>query len=316
MPKYKWNIGDLLYEEDVRKMYELAKNAQERALIAFLWITGARPTEITMLRRNNLIITNEKLEITLATLKRGKSEKFDTRERTLTFDRHKEGTPNIYIETIIGYVQGIPGDERVMPYTSRWTEKTTARLGTEAIKKPICPYHFRHSVLTLMARNGATPDMLKHFKGAKSLSSVNAYMDSIPFVVKLQNLNRSRALKEAGIGEIAKPPVSQPATPTPLPASEPSDPDFISKNQPEPAYRALAKCGACGKEYNPTEYDALNIDMSTGSERKLCTCGVSGQFRLVRGKNEGTEDNTAEAKDMVAEANKPEAEAVQAETAK
>ena len=65
-------------------------------------------------------------------------------------------------------------------------------LGMKALGKELSPYHFRHSVITWLARHGATIEQLMYFKGARSLSGIAPYLHAVPSVIKLENLRRSR----------------------------------------------------------------------------------------------------------------------------
>jgi len=215
MPIYSSDIKEILYEEDVSRIYNCATKSMERVLVSLLWITGARTTEIIMLQAKAFDISDHSLSIVIPTLKRGKKEggDFDVRERTLNFKRPKALDMNIYIETIIEYVKMIPmPEQRIFKYKSRWAEKTINKLGMDAIQKKICPYHFRHSVLSWLAKNGATVSELMFFKGAKNISSVSPYLAAVPFEVNLQRIKRDRS--QSG-QEIQKR----------------TEPDFVSENK-------------------------------------------------------------------------------------
>lgn len=194
MPKYKWNIENILFEEDVKGMYDKAKNKHEAALVSLLWITAARPGEIKKLTTEDIRYSSDKLSLLLQTLKKGRGKDFKVRERTLDFVRPSGLNTNIYIETIINYISGLPVDREtlVLKFTTRWMEKVVTRLGMETLKQYVSPYHFRHSTMTWLAKAGYTPDMLKYFKGAESLASVDPYIHAIPQVVNLENIRRSR----------------------------------------------------------------------------------------------------------------------------
>ena len=173
MPVYKTEPSVLLYEEDVRKMFDLA-NDQEALAIALLWQTGARPGELQLLKKENFFITEDKLEITIKTLKLRKSvTKYQISERTLRFDRPKGLKSDVYIETITNYVKNLYPEAKVMMFGKRWLEYKIAKLSQKALDKPLSPYHFRHSVMSWLAKNGATAVEIKDFKGAKSLLSVD-----------------------------------------------------------------------------------------------------------------------------------------------
>jgi len=194
MPRYNFDVKDfLLFEEDVRKMYDMA-NKNEAVLIAILWLTGARPGEMALLRTTDVTYSADKLKVRLKTLKKGKGGDFKVAERTLEFERAAGMDTNIYIETIINHVSTLPNNDetRVLPYTTRWAEKHITKLGLAVMDKPITPYHFRHSVMTWLAKKRWTLDQLKYFKGANSLRSIEPYIQAVPQVIKLENLKRQK----------------------------------------------------------------------------------------------------------------------------
>lgn len=196
MPKYSWRINDLIYTEDTLLMFKAASSIYERSLIAVLWITGARTEEVLALTTDNITYDSFKVEVRLNTLKLGIG-KFAVQERTLSFKRPSGLEQNLYLETILTHLQALPKETRLFPYTSRWAEKVINRLGERAIGKRIAPYHFRHSVLSHMAAQGANVPELMHFKGAKDAKSVSTYLHARPYMVDLANQRRARHQEEA-----------------------------------------------------------------------------------------------------------------------
>jgi integrase len=196
MPRYSWKIEEILFEEDVRAIYDLADGPEVRALISLLWLTGARPQEILNLKPENFFISNDQLAITLETLKLGQGKEFKVRERTLKFSRPTGLSVNIYLETIISFLEKIPIGSRVLDYSERWAEIKINKLGEKAINKKICPYHFRHSVFSWMIKNGATVSDVMYFKGARSVASVSPYLHALPYLTKLESMDRRRVRTE------------------------------------------------------------------------------------------------------------------------
>jgi len=193
MPTYSFDIKELLFEEDVRKMLDACRNTYERAAISLLWVAGPRPIEAITLTPEKFQISQSRMAVVIATAKLdGNTNEYQAKERLLEFDRPTGAESNIYVETIIQAVAMTPSGKPILPYSTRWLEKLTNRLGEEILGKGkrISPYHFRHSVMTWGARNGWTLDKLKHFKGAASYNSVWPYLNAQPFVVKLQLMRR------------------------------------------------------------------------------------------------------------------------------
>jgi integrase len=195
MPKYAWDINDLIYEEDVKAMFRLAGSIYERALISVLWITGARTEEVLTLTSDNITYDAFKLLFIISTLKLGGGA-FHPNTRPIEVKRPSGLDQNLYVETVITHVKTLQKEARLFPYTSRWAEKVINRLGLRAVNKQLAPYHFRHSVFSHDAFNGMGVADIMHKKGAKDARSVSGYMHNRKYVVDLTNLRRSRHEEE------------------------------------------------------------------------------------------------------------------------
>lgn len=206
MPKYNWSINDILWEEDAKKVFEKCRSPHERAFIAFTWISGARPAELCKrIVKEDFSIDEKQISVRVHTLKLGRTKSFTVEDRILTFTRPPGLSANIWIETVVAYVQGLPAGAQLFPYTTRWSEKFIPARGMEAIGKPIAPYHLRHSCFTHGARNGWTAPTLMHFKGAKSLKSVEPYIHAVPFVVQMENMRKSKTtVAPSGLNTISE----------------------------------------------------------------------------------------------------------------
>jgi integrase len=192
MPKYGWDVKEhLLYEEEVKQMYDLCKNDYERLAISIMWMCGPRPTEMIELISKKVTINETKIDITLKTLKLGRGGDFKIQERNLSFKRPSGLDENIYLETIAKMVRRTGPEEKLLPYSVRWAERLTNRVGIEVLGKPISPYHFRHSCLTWLVRLGASVPMAMHFKGSEG-QAVNQYFMAQPFVVGQELLRRGQ----------------------------------------------------------------------------------------------------------------------------
>lgn len=191
MPKYSWKINDLIYEEDALLMFKAAASIYERCLISVLWIAGARTEEALQLTTEDVFYDAFKVDIKFNTLKLGTGN-FAVQNRTLSFNRPSGLDQNLYLETIIAHVKTMPKEARLFPYTGRWAEKVINRLSERTIGKRMAPYHFRHSVLSHLAGQGANVPELMHFKGAKDAKSVSTYLHARPYMVNLANQRRQR----------------------------------------------------------------------------------------------------------------------------
>lgn len=192
MPRYTEDISEILYEEDIRAMYDRAKSPAEAFLVSILWTTGARPSEILQLTKGDFTYLNDVLHIKLKTMKLGQGKDFKVKERTLSFERPMGLEANRYLEMIVRYVSAASSEGYVLQYTTRWCEKVTNRLGMETLGKKLTPYHFRHSVLSWLAAKDYSTAELMHFKGAKSVNSVSPYLHAKPFLLQAKHLQRGR----------------------------------------------------------------------------------------------------------------------------
>ena len=201
MPKYTHDIKDLIWEEDAKAMYDICQNKREALLLSLCWLTGARPSELLLLTTDNFQIDDTHVVIYIKTLKLGAGKEYFSEQRTLKLSRQIGVNANIYLETVVRYILETPPGAKLLDYTSRWAEKVIERLSCGALHKRLTPYHFRHSVLTWLARHGATLDQLKHFKGAKTAASVEPYLSAVPYIIKMENLKRGHSTGKLGLGE-------------------------------------------------------------------------------------------------------------------
>ena len=185
--KYAHPINDILFEEDIRAMFARAKNDRERLALALDWVSAGRPEEIARLKKEDVLIAQDRVTLHIQTLKLGRTKGFTADHRNLEFDRPTGLNEIVWLELIIKRALACAPGELLLPLTSRWHELAINRLGVEALGKKISPYHLRHSVLSHKAASGYSIPQLMHFKGAKSAKSVEPYLHLRPFVVKMQN---------------------------------------------------------------------------------------------------------------------------------
>lgn len=193
--RYHWSVSNLIYEEDVAAMFKLAAGNYERVLLSLLWLTGARPSELLELAREDIAYDASSLTLRLKTLKLGENKKNHPTHRVLKFKRPSGLDSNIYMETIINHIKVMQPEGQVLPYGRRWIALVVHRLAIRATNHEISPYHFRHSVLTHMAAAHATIDELKHFKGAATIDSIMVYMESREQYIDLEIQRRARNME-------------------------------------------------------------------------------------------------------------------------
>ena len=190
MPRFNDNISEegILSEEEVRKMFNKCGSDYERALIALDWATGARPSELLAIKKEDIIVDEDKIAVFLNTKKLKKGTTFQMKKRQLEFDRPQGLEMNPFIEFIAEYMRCFKYDDLpIFPYTTtRWMNKVTHRAGEAALGRQISIYHLRHSAVTREAQKNASISGLMHFKGAKSLRSVLPYVHATPYKIMME----------------------------------------------------------------------------------------------------------------------------------
>lgn len=166
MPKYRVDINKIVSKEMAEAMIHKACCPRDRFLVALLYITGARPDEISGIKKEAIRLVGENVEIKIKTLKLGKKKEFLIRERILTF---RPNTP--FLDVILNHWKFSPTEDLIHLGVRR-----IEQIIGDVSSNEICPYNFRHSRLTKLARSGATIDQLMYWKGAKDTRSVGAYL--------------------------------------------------------------------------------------------------------------------------------------------
>lgn len=192
MPKYSYNIKETLYGEDIARLYEAAKTQEKKTLIAILWVICPRPSEIAEILKEDIFFDGKLLRIRLHTKKLGAEGAFAVSERTLEIEYSENEESGTYIKRIVEEADALQPTQRMFPKTTRWQELTINELGIEALGKKISPYHLRHSLLTIMASKGCTPDQLMYFKGAASVKSVLPYINATPVRITVAMQRKDR----------------------------------------------------------------------------------------------------------------------------
>ena len=155
-----------------------------RAMLIFLYWSGARPIELFAMRAKDLEKDGNYLTCFIPTAKRG-------RARKIYISLHRMGITELY-----NYSRAIfPGQFMFYHYKSTYTRLVKHKSGKiseyeengdrlryyinkwfkNILPGSIPPYYFRHSRLSSLSANGATRAELKFYKGAKDGRSVDAY---------------------------------------------------------------------------------------------------------------------------------------------
>jgi len=167
MPKYSKDINLIVTSEMSQGMIDKATSPRDKFMVAIMDFSGARPDELTRLKKKDINLRADGcLEIKLHTDKLGNENVFLIKDRILTM------RPEMHFFDIIKNYWATSNVETLLSLTVRRIEQIIEQLSDGKL----CPYNFRHSRLTKLARTGATLDQLMYWKGANDPRSVGAYI--------------------------------------------------------------------------------------------------------------------------------------------
>jgi integrase len=206
MPKFKTPTDQYtLTLENAIKIFRAAESQEEKILIAFLWKTGARPNELTQLKKEDMDISEDHIVLRLPTEKLGKSSDFLLRIGAHDYNRPRGPGMDILLETMVQHVEGLAPGQLVFRYGDRWQEKRINMLSTKVLGITLAPYHFRHGACSELGRTHGRTELM-HFKRSKSPQSVDAYTHAMPFKVEAIRSTEARvAPVQLGEAEKKKP---------------------------------------------------------------------------------------------------------------
>lgn len=191
MPRYGHPITDIINEAAARAVYSKARDAADQVLVSLEWLTGARPSEILELEKEDVTIEPEQITIMLNTKKtHATGERFVMTKRTLQFTRPIGDEMNVFVECIVAYCEKVQPGNKLLYRTTRWAELRINRLGMLALGKSLSPYHFRHSAMSRESAAAHGRAELMHYKGAKDPRSVDPYEHAMPYLVKVAKEKR------------------------------------------------------------------------------------------------------------------------------
>lgn len=211
MPRYKTNIERILSEDEYTQMYQRSKDDNERRLMLCLWLSGARPAELLMVKGSDCaydkpedVKEKKNLRIRVPTEKLHDDGQFQIRERVLEWPRNSK-----WVELLIPLLPAEPHlfllwpEESTRPSIAtleKRSQRIINRLSQEVVGTPLSPYHFRHGLLTNMGEakneNGEYQFNifdLKAWKGAKTTKSVEGYVHSRAPLLNMGAINRNRS---------------------------------------------------------------------------------------------------------------------------
>lgn len=177
MPKKERKLPEVLNKEEVRKLIDATDNLKSRLLIALLYSSGLRVSEIV-----NLKITDLNLSDNTGWVRKGKGGK----DRLFVISNSLSSELSDYLEKKEGWNYVF---SREKPLTTRNIQKiiqgTRKRAG---INRKITPHTLRHSFATHLLEDGTDIRIIQAMLGHSSLSTTQVYTHiSTEQLKKVQN---------------------------------------------------------------------------------------------------------------------------------
>lgn len=164
---------NILFKEDVMGMITKAfeeygfdnfKALETGSLIAVMWRSGARVSEILAIKKKDIKLTQDYLYINFRTLKRRKEL-----YRNLPFKLYDDKDKNFFNRLIIEHTKKIEANHLVWEM-----HRDTAHSRIKKLNPNAFPNLFRHSLNTILADNGMSDSQLKQWNGWAEKSNMPA----------------------------------------------------------------------------------------------------------------------------------------------
>jgi integrase len=171
MPKYtklwwelvKQGIGKPITVSELDKMLERCELKVEKVMLILLYYTGARPSELLELTKENFRIIEKTLFVSIPTKKHGET-------RTIPLP-----LKNPRISFVADYINTISSEVKI--FKPRFKNSRDIRKFVYKVSdNKYTAYFFRHNLLSILANSGASVYELKTWKGAKTIKSVEPYI--------------------------------------------------------------------------------------------------------------------------------------------
>src|SRR3990170_1846805 len=152
MPLYKKEINRLVEPSEIGEMVDRTYNIEHKVCLALLYLTGARPSELTELKKEDFLLIGNDLQVTLKTKKGGAT-------RILPFSIETPFLKGI----ILPFIERLADGQSIFHFKS---SERVKQIVYGASQGKLCPYNFRHNRLSRLGMMGASPHDLMYFKGA------------------------------------------------------------------------------------------------------------------------------------------------------
>jgi len=159
---------------------------RNQALIALLWLTGARIQEILNLTKEDIIIDEDYIKIRLQTLKKRRKEnenKFMISHRIVEFSKKNNNKVIALCLDILEQYYN-QADFKLFKIKQRQARNIINKTTQETIQKRLAPHHFRHSRFTFLAEKNIPINLLLHLKGSSDLRSIVPYLQAKHILLK------------------------------------------------------------------------------------------------------------------------------------
>ncbi len=159
-PRVRRKLPSILSREEVKRLISAGRNERDRLLLRLLYSTGARVSEISSLRWEDIDL-NERT----AVIRGGKGGK----DRIVLFD---EATA----KELERYRKKHEGKGRIFPVSPRTIQRIVKVAAARAgLRKEVHPHTLRHSLATHLLESGADLRAIQELLGHASLSTTQIY---------------------------------------------------------------------------------------------------------------------------------------------
>jgi site-specific recombinase XerD len=170
-PRRHHHLPTILSKSEVNNLVEVTANPKHKAIIATLYSTGVRLSELLHLKLNDIDSTRMVIRITNG--KGNKSRDTMLAEKTLKLlrDYYSSAYPKPSIYLFEG--RSNPGK----PYSSTSVRRVVKRAAAKAgIKKSISPHSLRHAFATHLLEQGVNIKMIQKLLGHGSMRATSIYL--------------------------------------------------------------------------------------------------------------------------------------------
>ncbi len=159
-PRVRRKLPSVLSREEIEKLISAGRRERDRLLLRLLYVTGARVSEISALRWEDINIKDR-----TAVIRGGKGGK----DRIVLFDE-------VTARELAEYRRKHGGQGRIFPLSPRTIQRIVKMAAARAgLRKEVHPHTLRHSIATHLLESGADLRAIQELLGHASLSTTQIY---------------------------------------------------------------------------------------------------------------------------------------------